>query len=409
MPQKTIISKNNNSFLKEESRKWTKLGIISEESSKKINSLYIQSEEHDLKKSHNLVSVLAIFGSIMIGAGIIIFYAMNWSSIPKIVKVLSILAFMIVSYYIGYLFRYDKNNFPKVGATLIFLGAIIYGAGIALIMQIFNINTHWPTGFLLFLIGIIWIAYLLESNSILFLSLFGFIFYIGSESAYWFQFVDRYYNQSYALFLIFLSTGIFLYGLGMLHEKKLKNISYPFHLVGSFVILAVIYLFSFKWFGTIDDYIKSRLVSILFESRFWIIYLIITFIAIVIIVYNILNRNNKSKYESKEILGVSVLLIITPLIALFSTVNFTTIPIFFNIILFLLIIGVVYLGFEKEEATLINLGFAAFGISVFSRYIEYLWDYLNGYLFFIIGGVLLIFLSIFLENRRRKMIESINN
>ena len=60
---------------------------------------------------------------------------------------------------------------------------------------------------------------------------------------------------------------------------------------------------------------------------------------------------------------------------------------------------------SKREKTLVNLGMIAFGVAVFSRYIEYLWDVLNGYLFFIIGGVLLIVLAIILEKNRRKIID----
>ena len=202
--------------------------------------------------------------------------------------------------------------------------------------------------------------------------------------------------------------------LGNLHEKKenLRRFRYPFHLFGSFLVLLVAYLFSFKWFGREVDYGYSgsqglQKVSVLFNSRFWIIYIAISLLAIILIIMNFRSRDKNSKAEFYELFGPSLLLIFTPIVVLFSRVNFWLIPVIFNINLFLLIIGSVYLGYAKRERTLVNLGMFAFGISVFSRYIEYLWDVLNGYLFFIIGGLLLIFLAIFLEKKRRNIIENL--
>ena len=294
----------------------------------------------------------------------------------------------------------------------VLLGAIVFGAGIFLIGQIFNINSHWPNAFLYWTLGIVAFAYLTQSKPIMYLSLLTASVYVGSETAYWFNFLDRYYNISYAFFLIFLSLGVAYYMLGNLHEKKdsVRMLRYPFHLVGSFLIMLVAYLFSFKWFGKTVDHgyssaTGSNAMSVLFSSKFWIIYLTITLIAVVFTFISFKYRDTRDSTEFHEVLYLGLLLVFTPLVVLFSKINFWLIPITFNIILFLLIVGSVYLGYAKREKTLVNLGMIAFGVAVFSRYIEYLWDVLNGYLFFIIGGVLLIVLAIILEKNRRKIID----
>ena len=109
--------------------------------------------------------------------------------------------------------------------------------------------------------------------------------------------------------------------------------------------------------------------------------------------------------EFYELFLPAVLIIFTPLVVLFATINYWLIPLTFNIILFLLIIGIMYLGIAKKDGTLVNLSILAFGVAVFTRYIEYLWDVLNGYLFFLIGGLLLIGMAILLEKNRRKLVE----
>ena len=397
-------------FLLDEARKWTSIGIISREQLQKIYSLYKDPQKAVEAKHFNMVSIIAIFGSLLIGAGIIFFFAMNWPTIPKLVKVVSILASLVASCHIGYTMKFSKANFPSVGGALIFLGAIIFGAGIFLIGQIFNINSHWPNAFLYWTLGIVAFAYLTQSKPIMYLSLLTASIYVGSETSYWFNFLDRYYNISYAFFLIFLSLGITYYMLGNLHEKKdsVRMLRYPFHLVGSFLIMLVAYLFSFKWFGRMDNYGYSTgasATSVLFSSKFWIIYLAVTLIAVVFTFISFKYRDTKDSTEFHEVIYLGLLLVFTPLVVLFSKINFWLIPITFNIVLFLLIVGSVYLGYAKREKTLVNLGMIAFGVAVFSRYIEYLWDVLNGYLFFIIGGVLLIVLAIILEKNRRKIID----
>ena len=404
-------------FLLKELKRWLGLGIISKEQLVKIYSLYKKPQQTVEEKQFNIVPIISIFGSLMIGAGIILFFALNWSSIPKYVKVFSILAGLIASYHIGYMMKFQKASFPKVGSSLIFLGSIIFGSGIFLIGQIFNISAHWPNSFLFWFLGIVSLAYLAQSISIMHLSLILMGLYVGSESYYWFEFIDRYYHISYAYFLIFLSLGIVYYALGNLHGKndKTKILRYPFHLIGSFFILFVTYLFSFKWFAREADYGYSansanagiQKISVLFTSRFWVIYLIVSALAAISLFINFQKREKSSRIEFYEIFYLGLLIVFTPIVVLFSKINFWFIPVVFNIILFLLIVGSVYLGYEKKQQTLVNLGIMAFGVAVISRYVEYLWDVLNGYLFFIIGGLLLIFLAIFLESNRKKIIKTI--
>ncbi len=409
MPVKPDNNIEKYGFLLNEARKWAGLGIISKAQLQKIYSLYKNPKKAVEAKSLGITSIIAIFGSLMIGAGVILFFALNWSTIPKLVKILSIFAVLIASYHIGYVMKFNKSNFPKVGSSLILLGTIMFGAGIFLIGQIYNINSHWPSAFLYWTLGIAGMAYLTSSLSIMYLSIITASAYVGSESYYWFSYLSRYYNISYAFFLIYLSLGILLYMLGNLHERKenTKRLRYPFHLIGAFLIMFVSYLFSFKWFGEDFTYGYSSIqkTSVFFTSKFWIIYIIITAIAAIMTVLSFISRDKDDKSEFHETVYLGLFLIFTPLVVLFSKINFWLIPIIFNIILFLIIVGSIFQGFQKKERTLVNLGIFMFGIAVFSRYAEYLWDVLNGYLFFIIGGILLIFLAILLERNRRKIIE----
>ena len=383
--------------------KWESHNIISSEQGKKIRALYKAGEEEGV--GGKLVPFIAIFGSLMIGAGIILFFAMNWSTIPKAVKVFSLLGFLLAFYHLGYLMKFSKGTFPKVGEALIFLGAVLFGANIALIGQIFNISAHWPNMFLFWALGALAIAYCAASLTSLYVGLITLLIYVGTESLYWFEKIDSFYHAEYAFFLIFLSLGVLYFTVGSLHEKKdsARTMRYPYHLIGSSLILMACYLLSFKWFGEgFGRYSGSN--DLLFTSQFWAILLFTSAICAIALIYHFMTRKKGEVLEFYEVFILALLLVFSPAVVLLAKVNYWFVPVLFNIILFLLIVASVYLGHEKREKTLVNLGMAAFGVALVSRYFEYLWDVLNGYLFFIIGGFLLIGLSIILEKKRRSIL-----
>jgi uncharacterized membrane protein len=61
----------------------------------------------------------------------------------KAARVLIIIIAMVSAYTLGWLFR-EKWHYEKTGEVLFLLGAIIYGAGIFLVAQMFHIRGNWP-------------------------------------------------------------------------------------------------------------------------------------------------------------------------------------------------------------------------------------------------------------------------
>ena len=125
--------------------------------------------------SKKTIQIILIIGAILIGAGIFSFIAANWQEMGKAIKVIIILAAMLTSYGVGWYLR-EKKNLPKTGYALIILGTIIYGAGIFLVAQIFNIHANWSDGLALWMIGTIALAYAINSYPLFYLSiLLGFL------------------------------------------------------------------------------------------------------------------------------------------------------------------------------------------------------------------------------------------
>jgi uncharacterized membrane protein len=133
-----------------------------------FNQIATNIEKEDIQK--RTIRIIVTIGAILIGIGIFSFVAANWQGMTKAAKVLIIVIAMIASYTGGWFFR-ERWNYKKTGEALILLGAIIYGAGIFLVAQMFHIRGNWPDGFILWMIGTIIMAFAIESFSLFYLAI----------------------------------------------------------------------------------------------------------------------------------------------------------------------------------------------------------------------------------------------
>jgi uncharacterized membrane protein len=126
----------------------------------------IETENVKTDYQKRTISIIVIIGAILIGAGIFSFIASNWQEMSKPSKIFTIIFFMLVAYASGWFMR-EKYASPKTGHALFFLGSLIFGGGIFLIGQIFNISTNWPDAFVLWMLGSIILALAIDSYLIM--------------------------------------------------------------------------------------------------------------------------------------------------------------------------------------------------------------------------------------------------
>ncbi|OHA13552.1 MAG: hypothetical protein A2909_01140 [Candidatus Tagabacteria bacterium RIFCSPLOWO2_01_FULL_39_11] len=128
-------------------------------------------KEKDGEETHKrTIRIIVAIGAILVGAGVFSFVAANWQEMTKSARVAVIVASMLISYSAGWYLK-EKLNLPKTGGALILLGSIIYGAGIFLVAQMFNIRANWPDGFILWMIGVIIMAYAADLFSLFYLAI----------------------------------------------------------------------------------------------------------------------------------------------------------------------------------------------------------------------------------------------
>lgn len=146
-----------------------------------IQGFFALAQDGDEKEEagKKTIRLILVIGAVLIGAGIFSFIAANWKEMDRPIKIFIIVAAMIVAYVFSWYFK-EKENLPKTGEALIILGAIIYGGGIFLIAQMFNIRTAWPDGFILWMIGVLVMAMAIGSYPLFYLSItLGLVAFVG--------------------------------------------------------------------------------------------------------------------------------------------------------------------------------------------------------------------------------------
>ena len=153
------------------------------------------------------ISIIVTIGATLVGAGIFSFIASNWQDMSKPTKILTILFFMLVTYAGGWIMR-EKYDSPKTGHALIFLGSLIFGSGIFLIGQMFNISANWPDAFVLWMLGNIFLAIAIDSYLIMgFSAVLGMIAIISQLA----NIFDNFSGFGSGILLIIISIAATLY------------------------------------------------------------------------------------------------------------------------------------------------------------------------------------------------------
>jgi len=152
---KRQISKANFSLVSTELEYYESNGLIATEQKEGIIDLY------EIKGGLNFIRVVVTIGAILVGLGILSFISSNWVGISHLVKLIIIFGVFGGVNIAGYML---SETYSKTGRSLIYLGTLVYGAGIFLIGQMYNFGGDFPTAFLLWSVGVVPMAFQLKDK-----------------------------------------------------------------------------------------------------------------------------------------------------------------------------------------------------------------------------------------------------
>jgi uncharacterized membrane protein len=152
-------------WLLTEIERWKADGLVSPDQADQLRKRYDQPPAPAADAVPWGLLVFATAGAIVIGLGVILLFAYNWDEIPKFGKLALVFGAIIGAHAGGLRLLAREGWQPKLGEALAALGTMFYGAGIWLVAQIYNIDEHYPNGFLFWALGALGMAWAIRSTA----------------------------------------------------------------------------------------------------------------------------------------------------------------------------------------------------------------------------------------------------
>ena len=126
--------------------KWVAAGVISSDAAQSIRKARFGEEA-----ASRLPGIFAMLGALMLAASVSAFVAANWQEIPRLVRLVGILALIAGCFFPALLL--DRRGMPRGADAAITLATLCFGAGIALVGQMYHLPGDWAAGAMLIAIG----------------------------------------------------------------------------------------------------------------------------------------------------------------------------------------------------------------------------------------------------------------
>ncbi len=350
------------------------------------------------------VSILAILGAILVGIGIILLIAANRQEfdISRGAKVALIMGSAVFLYLVGYVLKYELS-FPRVGGAIIFLGAVFYGAAVFLIGQVYNVQANDPRLLLYWFVGVIPLAYVTRSASILALSLLVASAGLGMRAATWLEHTHSGELATIRTIPLYVMLGVLFYFLAPLHERfePLRGLHRPLLLAGLMAVMVGLLLLGFRVFfedpGDIPDMPASLLQM----------YAVLAALAVAAVA--------GALYVSRRALGTvpqeaAVALVLVGMAFATLYVPFkeaNAYVVLYNALLLVVIFGTTAIGVASGREEHINIALAFFAVLVITRYFDWAWGLYERSLFFMGAGALALAAAFLLEFYRRRLLRRV--
>lgn len=398
----------------------------------KSEKLLTEKQVRSLRKSlegrgeaHLPNRALAIFGTIgaiLVALGVILFFASNWSAMTPLLKVSVLLIGILLTAIAGYSMQYGSGRYPKVGAALLFLNVLLFGASIFLVAQIYHLQLNFWLGTALWFLVTAYFAYTLQSRLHAALAVLLLLLTIGwlrtalvSGFATEFDFLVGDRVSMLGLLPLF---GITLIGANALHRRHapLKFASDVLFGWGVFFTLIPIVIstahreFFFQYFALPADPVA----------------VVLLIAAMVITVWAAVRGNFEEDPRSRY--GLVALALYTAYVLVLAQIprilgypefngyggylqgtemwSLRMLFILHVVLTFVLHLIVLWFGAILRRPALVNVGMLGMVLLIMIQYFNFAYSMFDRSLFFIVGGALLLGMSLILERKRQHLLAS---
>lgn len=379
--------------LHNESLDWVSEGLISNE------QRVVLLKRHPVAPGGGrFVAILGAVGGGLLLAGVCLLISSNWQAIGDWIKIVGLVVLLLGSYVAGWRLKVAPGRYPKTGDAFFMLGAGLFMAGIALVSQIFHLDSRPASGVFVWWLGIVAIPWLVRSKGAQAVSVVAFLAWLGLEFMTrdsWLTLMADGHASDGVMRLVAIMTAlglaVWLAGLALrgtrnagfasLHEKW-----------GASLVCAGLYLLGFlrhiwEWRREIIpvEIAPVILVSVLVALAGW----------------------GAWRASRREVLALGgwFLAALVPVAAvlagwnpgdhgwLWSAWAWTG--------LFVLNIFMVRMGLATGRESWVNLGLGFIAVNIVTRYFDLFGTMMEGGVFFVVTGTIVLTLGIYLERKRR--------
>jgi uncharacterized membrane protein len=352
------------------------------------------------RESNKLMAILSIVGAILVSSGIILLVASNWDSIPRWIKLAGGLALLGGMHAGGWVLGRSGRH-PYVAETLHMLGAGMFLANIALVGQIYHLGSRPPDAFLLWLVGIAPLPWLLRSKVQHVLTLAVLALWLGLEMSQ--QDSVLYFGGELRQVMFYAIIGLLFAGVGVaLLRSGVPEFGPPTEKFG----LLMFYIASYP--TTIGEFYGVERVA----PRGWMLSAVVSLAALALMSANaarseaIADRRWRWTWMLAQagILGLAWLGLTVHQDA-YSYENRLTGPHWVALpALFIFAVLQVQVGLIRRAPWFVNAAMVFIGLYILTAYFVLFGSMQTTGMMFVVTGVFLIGLSMYLERRRRSLL-----
>lgn len=351
-----------------------------------------------------LTKVFSTLGAVLVGLGLILFVASNWGGLGPLARGIILLA--AYGSLVGLAALSGYRGYETVAGALWFLATLSLGANIFLLGQIFNFSlTYWQGPFL-WMVGALAMGYALQSRLHAWLAAPLAILALG-----WLQGGAGWFRDDQWQFMVGPSGLLPLFpliGLGLLSLGLLCRATDRWQFAGSIWVLwgAVLTVAPLVVAGIHPDLLQGMFTTALTLKQGAIIGGALALVALGLIYGELRAKQNRL------VLVIAVVfcagLVWMGSTALVDRLDDRLVFAIFNVCVFALVLALIWSGIASSDVWLVNLGMVAAMAFILIQYFSWSLRLLDRSIAFILGGMVLLALSVWGERQRRRLVARIS-
>ncbi|OON68295.1 DUF2157 domain-containing protein [Hymenobacter sp. CRA2] len=389
-------------FLDTEGPGWVERGIISAEQLQQLRALYPEQPR--------AIGLLPLLGSLLVGLSALSVVAANWQGLPEALR-LGLLIGALVGAYAGGEYFLARGH-RSMGIGLIGLGLLLFGAGIVLTSQLYQLVGYDVTGLLAWVVAGVGLTYLYQSRSLLLLTVaIGAVaqgYSVGSLSTYSYATAGLlagglgyyWWRRPDSLCGVVLSAGL-LWQAALLVQHLHIKITWFFvpamlvYALGDWqlerpqargwqappLVAAFLFTLGLAMFGEAGSYTNElRPQPLGFLGALLLVFLL-----------SLAGKRARGRLGS----AADWLLLLPG----YYFPGGLPLAVATLVVLYAYSGSVLYRGFREQAPDRVNLGTVLFVLTTMVAYFKLTWGFMDKSLFFLLGGVLLLGLSWYLRRQ----------